>query len=69
MRNKRNSRFGRFSENNDPKVKISLSIGGKLLRNIEDNIDGDNRSEKVRKCAAVGYPILLKETENLKNED
>jgi len=69
LRDRKNrKKFGRFSENNDLKVKISLSISTKLLAKIEKNISGDNRSQKVANCAEVGYLELTTPKPLMKQE-
>jgi len=37
------------------KVGVAVYIDPALLAAIEDNIDGKNRSEKIRKCVETGF--------------
>jgi len=39
-------------------VKISISIPSDLLENIEKNIEGKNRNEKILKCLELGLYAL-----------
>jgi len=43
---------------NTRRVNVSLSIPMKLLTDIEQHIDGSNRSDKVVRCLQIGYNIL-----------
>jgi hypothetical protein len=41
------------------KVGISLYLDYELLVNVESDIKGKNRSEKIEKCIVEGYKVLL----------
>jgi len=60
--NRKERKGGRTNTNTDPHVGISISISQKLLHNIEKNIAGVNRSEKITKCAELGYIELTNPT-------
>jgi len=45
---------------NSGKVAINISIPQTLLQKIEAKISGDSRSEKIAKCAEMGYRQLTK---------
>jgi predicted RNA-binding Zn-ribbon protein involved in translation (DUF1610 family) len=40
------------------KQKVNVTIPKRLLQRIEQNIQGESRSEKLEKCVAVGYNLL-----------
>jgi len=40
------------------KTPINISISKKLLKKIEKDIEGKNRSEKIVKVVTKGYEIL-----------
>jgi len=42
----------------DSFVQIHISIPLELLTNIEQNVEGLSRSEKLRKCIEKGYKML-----------
>jgi metal-responsive CopG/Arc/MetJ family transcriptional regulator len=42
----------------EAKVVISVSMKRSLLAKIEHNIEGKSRSEKLSKCAEMGYRKL-----------
>lgn len=44
--------------NKDRKVGINIGISRKLLKKIEENIEGKNRSRKITKCVDVGFKLL-----------
>jgi hypothetical protein len=43
-----------------PKVNINLSVSLEVLIQIENNISGESRSEKLCKCLEIGYAELMK---------
>jgi len=44
---------------NDRCVAINITIPQKLLNNIEQNISGLSRSEKIVKCAEKGFDLVV----------
>jgi len=42
------------------KTPLSISINQKLLKNIEENISGKSRSEKIANCAEAGYHKIMR---------
>jgi len=42
------------------KVGVSLYLDFDMLNEVEREIDGKNRSEKLRKCIEKGYELLCK---------
>ena len=59
MKRGRPSNREKFLNKNDNNhcVAINITIPQKLLNNIEQNVSGLSRSEKIVKCAQAGYPI------------
>jgi hypothetical protein len=56
---KTQTRNRQTSELTAMKVGISIYLDTNLLTEIEANIKGKNRSEKLVKCAKVGYHQLV----------
>ena len=42
------------------KVGISVYVDFKILNDVEANIEGKNRSQKLQKCIEKGYELLCK---------
>ena len=45
-------------------VSITLSISLKMLTDIQKNVKGKNRAEKLRRCIEFGYPLATKQPPN-----
>lgn len=47
------------NKNNKTCVGISITIPQDLLQNIEKNVKGSSRSQKITKCAKEGLSVLM----------
>ena len=46
------------------KAEIEITISEKLLSNIEANIKGDTRNDKLQKSIEKGYQIFIEREKN-----
>lgn len=59
--NKKTTKYGRTNtQKPSPKMSIYINIKKELVKKIEENISGKSRSQKIAKCAEVGYIELNK---------
>jgi len=49
-------------------VSISVSLPVKMLTDIQRNVKGANRAEKIRLCIQLGYPLAIQPNLKVKGE-